>query len=104
MAWLFLLVAGLCEIIWAIGLKYTEGFTSLWPTIGTVAAMAASIGFLGLALKALPVGTAYAAWTGIGAVGTAALGIYLFNEPATLLRLSSIGLILAGIIGLKVAS
>jgi len=104
MAWLFLLVAGLCEIIWAIGLKYTEGFTSLWPTIGTVAAMAASIGFLGLALKALPVGTAYAAWTGIGAVGTAALGIYLFNEPATLLRLSCIGLILAGIIGLKVAS
>ena len=104
MAWLFLLVAGLCEIIWAIGLKYTEGFTSLWPTIGTVAAMAASIGFLGLALKALPVGTAYAAWTGIGAVGTAALGIYLFNEPATLLRLSCIGLIFAGIIGLKVAS
>ncbi len=77
MAWLFLLVAGLCEIGWAIGLKYTEGFTRLLPTIGTVVAMAASIGCLGLALKSLPVGTAYAVWTGIGAIGTAALGIYL---------------------------
>ena len=104
MAWLFLLCAGLCEIVWAIGLKYTEAFTRLLPTIGTIIAMAASIGFLGLALKSLPVGTAYAMWTGIGAVGTAALGIYLFNEPATLLRLSCIGFILVGIIGLKVAS
>jgi quaternary ammonium compound-resistance protein SugE len=104
MAWLFLLVAGLCEVAWAIGLKYTDGFSRLLPTIGTVAAMAASIGFLGLALKALPVGTAYAVWTGIGTVGTAALGIYLFNEPATLLRLSCIGLILSGIIGLKITS
>jgi quaternary ammonium compound-resistance protein SugE len=104
MAWLYLLVAGLCEIAWAIGLKYTEGFSRLLPIIGTVAAMAASIGFLGLALKSLPVGTAYAVWTGIGAVGTATLGIYLFNEPATFLRLSCIGLILSGIIGLKITS
>jgi quaternary ammonium compound-resistance protein SugE len=104
MAWLFLLVAGLCEIAWAIGLKYTEGFSRLLPTMGTVAAMAASIGLLGLALKSLPVGTAYAVWTGIGAIGTAALGIYLFNEPATLPRLTCIGLIVSGIIGLKITS
>jgi quaternary ammonium compound-resistance protein SugE len=102
MAWLFLLVAGLCETAWAISLKYTEGFSRLLPTIATVAAMAASIGCLGLALKSLPVGTAYAVWTGIGTVGTTALGIYLFNEPATLVRLACIGLILSGIIGLKV--
>ena len=89
MAWLFLLVAGLCEVAWAIGLKYTEGFTRLLPSIATVAAMAASVGLLGLAFKSLPVGTAYAVWTGVGAVGTAALGIYLFGEPATLrLRVS----------------
>lgn len=94
MAWLFLLIAGLCEIAWAIGLKFTEGFARLLPTIGTVVAMAASLGFLGLALKSLPVGTAYAVWTGIGAVGTTALGIYLFNEPLTLLRLACIGFIL----------
>lgn len=104
MAWLILLVAGLCEIGWVIGLKYTEGFSRLLPSIATLAAMAASIGFLGLAVKSLPVGTAYAVWTGIGVAGTAALGIYLFNEPATLLRLVSIGLILAGMIGLKIAS
>jgi quaternary ammonium compound-resistance protein SugE len=104
MAWLFLIVAGLCEIGWAIGLKYTEGFTRLLPTIGTVLAMAASLGFLGLALKSLPVGTAYAVWTGIGTVGTAVLGIYLFNEPAMLLRLACIGLILLGIIGLKLTA
>jgi len=104
MAWLFLLIAGLCEPAWAIGLKYTEGFSRLLPTIGTVAAMVASIGFLGLALKSLPVGTAYAVWTGIGTIGTAALGVYLFNEPATLLRLTCIGLILSGIIGLKITS
>src|ERR1700704_3969151 len=102
MAWLFLLVAGLCEIAWAIGLKYTEGFSRLLPMTGTVAAMVASIGCLGLALKSLPVGTAYAVWTGIGTIGTTALGIYLFNEPATLFRLACIGLILAGIIGLKI--
>jgi quaternary ammonium compound-resistance protein SugE len=104
MAWLFLLIAGLCEIAWAIGLKFTEGFARLLPTIGSVVAMAASIGFLGLALKSLPVGTAYAVWTGIGTVGTTALGIYLFNEPLTLLRLACIGFILLGIIGLKTTS
>jgi quaternary ammonium compound-resistance protein SugE len=104
MDWLFLLAAGLCEIAWAIGLKYTEGFSRVLPAIGTAVAMAASIGFLGLALKSLPVGTAYAVWTGIGAVGTVALGIYLFNEPATLLRLTCIGFILLGIIGLKITS
>jgi quaternary ammonium compound-resistance protein SugE len=104
MDWLFLLAAGLCEIAWAIGLKYTEGFSRVLPAIGTVVAMAASIGFLGLALNSLPVGTAYAVWTGIGAVGTVALGIYLFNEPATLLRLTCIGFILLGIIGLKITS
>jgi quaternary ammonium compound-resistance protein SugE len=104
MAWLFLLVAGLCEIAWAIGLKNTEGFSRLLPTIGTVAAMVSSIGCLGLALKSLPVGTAYAVWTGIGTIGTAALGIYLFNEPATLFRLACIGLILSGIVGLKITS
>src|ERR1700686_5501122 len=104
MALLFLLPSGLCERGWGGGLKYTEGFSRLLPTIGTVAAMVASIGFLGLALKSLPVGTAYAVWTGIGTIGTAALGIYLFNEPVTLFRLACIGLILSGIIGLKVTS
>jgi quaternary ammonium compound-resistance protein SugE len=104
MAWLLLLFAGLCEVAWAIGLKYTEGFSRLLPTIGTVAAMVASIGCLGLALKSLPVGTAYAVWTGIGTIGTAALGIFLFNEPASLLRLGCISLILAGIVGLKITS
>lgn len=104
MAWIYLLLAGLCEIGWAIGLKYTDGFTRLVPTLWTVAAMALSIVLLGIALKTLPVGTAYAVWTGIGAAGTALLGIYLFGEPATALRLSSIGLIVAGIVGLKLVS
>ena len=104
MAWLYLLIAGLLEIGWAIGLKYTEGFSRLWPSLATIAAMILSLGFLGLALKTLPVGTAYAVWTGIGAVGTAALGIYLFAEPATALRLACIGLIVAGIVGLKLAA
>ena len=104
MAWFFLLIAGLCEITWAISLKYTEGFSRLLPSIGTVAAMAASIGCLGVALKSLPVGTAYGVWTGLGAAGTAALGIYLFDEPATLLRLACIGLILSGTIGLKITA
>src|SRR3954451_2956338 len=102
MAWIYLLVAGLFEVGWAIGLKYTEGFSRLWPSLATLAAMVLSLGCLGLALKTLPVGTAYAVWTGIGTIGTAALGIYLFNEPATLLRLACIGLILSGIIGLKI--
>jgi quaternary ammonium compound-resistance protein SugE len=104
MAWLYLVVAGLFEIGWAIGLKYTDGFTRLWPSLWTVAAMILSLGFLGLALKTLPVGTAYAVWTGIGAIGTVLLGVYLFNEPATAARLGCIGLILAGIIGLKVVT
>ena len=104
MAWLYLLIAGLFEVVWAIGLKYTEGFSRLWPSLATIAAMIVSLGFLGLALKTLPVGTAYAIWTGVGAVGTAALGIYLFAEPATAMRLACIGLIVAGIVGLKLAS
>jgi quaternary ammonium compound-resistance protein SugE len=104
LAWTILVVAGLFEIGWAIGLKYTEGFTRIIPSALTLTAMVASIVLLGLALKALPVGTAYAVWTGIGAVGTAALGIYLFGEPATAARLASIGLIVAGIVGLKLVT
>src|SRR5688500_14714825 len=104
MAWLYLLIAGLFEVGWAIGLKYTEGFSRLWPSAGTIAAMIVSLGFLGLALKTLPVGTAYAIWTGVGAVGTAILGIYLFAEPANAMRLSCIGLIVSGIVGLKLAT
>ena len=104
MAWLCLLLAGLFEVGWAIGLKYTEGFSRLFPSLLTVAAMALSLALLGLALKNLPVGTAYAVWTGIGAVGTAALGIILFSEPATASRLVCIGLIICGIAGLKFAS
>lgn len=102
MSWIVLVIAGLFEVGWAIGLKYTEGFTRLWPGVGTAAAMLASIGLLGLAMKELPVGTAYAVWTGIGAVGTALLGIALLGEPATVGRLACLGLIVAGIIGLKV--
>jgi quaternary ammonium compound-resistance protein SugE len=104
MAWLLLVVAGLLEVGWAIGLKYTEGFTRLWPTVGTVGAMLLSIGLLGVAMKTLPVGTAYAVWVGIGAVGTAALGIVLLGEVASVGRLVSLGLIVAGIVGLKLAS
>jgi quaternary ammonium compound-resistance protein SugE len=104
MAWIYLTIAGLIEISWAIGLKYTEGFTRLLPSLWTLTSMLLSIVLLGLALKTLPVGTAYAVWTGIGAVGTAILGIYLFNEPATALRLMCIGLILSGIVGLKLVT
>lgn len=104
MAWLVLLVAGLCEIGWAVGLKYTDGFTRLWPTVGTAVALVASMGLLGMALRSLPLGTAYAVWTGVGTIGTALLGIVLFREPATALRLACIGLIVAGIVGLKVAT
>jgi quaternary ammonium compound-resistance protein SugE len=104
MSWLYLFVAGLFEVAWAIGLKYTEGFSRLVPSLLTVGAMIVSLALLGLALKSLPVGTAYAVWTGIGAVGTAALGIYLFDEPATVARLACIGLIVAGIVGLKFAT
>ncbi|WP_407164827.1 quaternary ammonium compound efflux SMR transporter SugE [Bradyrhizobium sp. ORS 111] len=101
MAWAILFTAGLLEIGWAIGLKYTDGFSRLVPSALTLAAMAGSIILLGIALKTLPIGTAYAVWTGIGAVGTAALGIILLGEPATAMRLASIALIVAGIIGLK---
>lgn len=101
MAWAVLVVAGLFEVGWAIGLKYTEGFSRLWPSVVTVAAMVASVLLLGWAMRTLPVGTAYAVWTGIGAVGTVVLGIVLFGEPATVARLACVGLILAGIVGLK---
>ncbi|ERF81246.1 quaternary ammonium compound efflux SMR transporter SugE [Bradyrhizobium viridifuturi] len=104
MAWAILFTAGLLEIGWAIGLKYTEGFSRLVPSVLTLAAMAGSILLLGIALKTLPIGTAYAVWTGIGAVGTAALGIILLGEPATAMRLASIGLIVSGIVGLKLVS
>ena len=104
MAWLLLFIAGLLEVGWAVGLKYTEGFTKLVPSVLTLTSMTASVGMLALALKTLPMGTAYAVWTGIGAVGTAILGIYLFGESADLPRLASIGLIVAGIIGLKFTS
>ena len=104
MSWAILVLAGLFEIGWAIGLKYTEGFTRLWPTVGTVAAMAISLGLLGVAMKSLPVGTAYAIWVGVGAVGTAILGIVLLGEPANAGRMVSLGLIIAGIIGLKLAT
>ena len=104
MAWTVLFAAGLLEIGWAIGLKYTEGFTRLVPSVLTLVAMAASIFLLGMALKTLPIGTAYAVWTGIGAVGTALLGIFLLGEPASALRLASIGLIVAGIVGLKLVT
>ncbi|MBC7579748.1 quaternary ammonium compound efflux SMR transporter SugE [Tardiphaga sp.] len=104
MAWLLLFIAGLLEIGWAIGLKYTEGFTRLVPSILTLTSMTASVGMLALALKTLPMGTAYAVWTGIGAVGTAILGIILFGDPSTLPRIACIGLIVAGIVGLKLVS
>ena len=103
MNWTLLFIAGLLEVAWAIGLKYTEGFTRLWPSLGTAAAMLASVGLLGVAMRDLPVGTAYAVWVGVGAVGTVALGIVLFGESASLPRLLSVGLIVAGIIGLKLA-
>lgn len=103
-AWVYLVVAGLFEIGWAIGLKYTEGFSRLVPSALTVAAMVASVVLLGIALRELPVGTGYAVWTGIGTVGTALLGMYLFQEPATAFRLASIGLIVAGIVGLKLVT
>ena len=104
MSWFILLLAGLFEIGWAIGLKYTEGFTKFWPTLGTVAAMAVRLSLLGIAMKSLPVGTAYAVWTGIGAIGVAMLGIVLLGESASPARLACIGLIVAGVIGLKLAS
>jgi len=104
MPWVILVLAGLFEIGWAIGLKYTEGFTRLWPSVWTVAAMIVSLALLGLAMKSLPVGTSYAVWVGVGAVGTAILGIVLLGEPATAGRIASLALIVAGIVGLKLSS
>ena len=100
-AWIILFFAGLCEIGWAVGLKYTEGFSRLWPSVATVIAMVVSVVLLGWSLKTLPLGTAYAVWTGIGAVGTALCGMLLFGESREALRLASIALIVAGIVGLK---
>lgn len=104
MHWLILFVAGLFEIGWAVGLKYTEGFTRLWPSVGTVLSMVMSMGLLAMALKSIPVGTAYAIWVGVGAVGTATVGILLLGESASLMRLFSLFLIVAGIVGLKLAT
>lgn len=102
MTWIYLFAAGLFEIGWAIGLKYTEGFTNFWPSLFTGISMIISVGLLGLAMKNLPVGTAYAIWTGIGTIGTVIFGIYLFNEPATVAKFFCISLILIGIVGLKI--
>ena len=104
MAWIVLILAGLFEVGWAIGLKYTEGFTRLWPTVWTVATMAISLWLLGIAMKDLPVGTAYSVWVGVGAVGTVTLGIVLLGEPANAGRLISVALIIGGIVGLKLAT
>jgi quaternary ammonium compound-resistance protein SugE len=104
MSWILLLLAGLLEVAWALGLKYTDGFTRLWPSVITISAMAISLALLGIAMKTLPVSTAYAVWMGIGVVGTAILGITILGEPATAGRLFSIGLILAGVIGLKLTT
>lgn len=104
MAWVILILAGLFETGWAIGLKYTEGFTRFWPTVWTVFAMIVSLWLLGIAMRTLPVGTAYSVWVGVGAVGTVALGIALLEEPVNAARLASVGLIIAGIIGLKLAT
>jgi quaternary ammonium compound-resistance protein SugE len=104
MAWTYLFLAGLLEVAWAIGLKYTEGFTRPWPSVGTAAAMVASFALLSQALRTIPIGTGYAVWTGIGAVGAAALGIVLFREPASTLRLASIALVIAGIVGLRLSA
>jgi len=103
MSWLILFVAGLFEIVWAVGLKYTEGFTRLWPSVGTVAAMIASVVLLGWAMRSLPLGTAYAVWTGIGAVGTVICGIVLFGESMALSRMVCVGMIVVGIVGLKLS-
>lgn len=104
MNWFILVVAGFFEIGWAVGLKYTHGFTRPWPTVGTALSMIISLGLLGVAMKSLPVGTAYAVWVGVGAVGTAILGIVLLGESASPMRLLSLGLIVAGIVGLKLAT
>ncbi|MFZ1391333.1 MAG: quaternary ammonium compound efflux SMR transporter SugE [Dokdonella sp.] len=104
MNWFILVIAGLFEIGWAVGLKHTEGFTRLWPTVGTVAAMVISMGLLGVAMRSLPVGTSYAVWVGIGMVGTALFGIVVFNDSVNVLRIASLALIVVGVIGLKIAT
>jgi len=104
MAWIVLVLAGVLEIGWAVGLKYTEGFSRLWPSVATIGAMIVSLLLLGLAVRTLPIGTAYAVWTGIGTVGTVLLGMALFGEPAAPLRLAFIAMIIAGIIGLKLVT
>ncbi|GAB3414137.1 quaternary ammonium compound efflux SMR transporter SugE [Massilia agilis] len=104
MSWFYLLIAGLLEVAWAVGLKYSSGFTRLWPSVFTLVAMAGSVGMLGIALRQLPLGTAYAVWTGIGTIGTAIAGMVLLGEPAGALRLGSIALIAAGIVGLKLVT
>ncbi|OON63345.1 QacE family quaternary ammonium compound efflux SMR transporter [Massilia sp. KIM] len=104
MSWLYLFIAGLLEVAWAVGLKYTAGFTRLWPSVFTLVTMAGSVGMLGLALRQLPLGTAYAVWTGIGTIGTAAFGMVLLNEPAGAMRLLAIGMIAGGIVLLKLLS
>jgi quaternary ammonium compound-resistance protein SugE len=104
MTWIILILAGLLEVVWAVGLKYTEGFTKLLPSVLTLAAMAGSVGMLGLALRTLPLGTAYAIWTGIGTVGTVIYGIVMLNEPASAMRLTCIAMIVGGIIGLKISN
>ena len=104
MAWIYLVIAGLLEVVWAFAMKQSDGFTRVWPTAIMAVSMAGSVGFLALAMRTLPLGTAYTVWTGIGAVGTAALGIILLGEPATAMRLASIGLIVSGIVGLKLVS
>jgi len=104
MPWLILIIAGLFEVGWAVGLKYTHGFTRLWPTVWTAVSMAISLGLLGIAMKSIPLGTAYAVWTGVGSVGAVIVGIVLFGEPATAMRLACVGLIVAGIVGLRLVS
>ncbi|MCL4845459.1 MAG: quaternary ammonium compound efflux SMR transporter SugE [Acidobacteria bacterium] len=103
MAWVILFVAALFEVGWAIGLKFTDGFTRLWPSLWTASAIVASMGLLAVAVRSLPIGTAYAVWTGLGAAGTAVLGMWLFGEPATAGRVLSLSLVVAGVVGLKLA-
>ena len=104
MAWIILVIAGLFEVGWAVGLKYTDGFTRVWPSVATIVAMVLSVLLLGWAVRSLPLGTAYAVWVGVGAVGTAIVGMVLFHEPATAGRLASLALVVAGIVGLKLAT
>jgi quaternary ammonium compound-resistance protein SugE len=104
MSWVILIIAGCFEIVWAVGLKYTDGFTRFWPSVGTLAAMLVSVLLLGIAMKELPVGTAYAVWTGVGAIGTAIFGIFLFGDSASAARIACLAMIAGGIIGLKVVS